>query len=138
MRKMDLPQRQGQPPLPHENNMPKRIVVGVNGAYWRDFGDFYSMCPVSSDNDPVEIFAIYVREKKMGDYNIVALDDADKNLSNLDDISEAFTSAIQAARAAINAARAIAIDFNNSAAQVHPKSVTLVSGTAGGKGVIVE
>lgn len=43
------------------DELPPRIVVGANGAYWRDFGDFYSMCPVSEDNDSVTVVAAYVR-----------------------------------------------------------------------------
>ena len=39
--------------------LPDRVVVGANGAYWRDYGDFYSMCPVSDDNDPVVPVAVY-------------------------------------------------------------------------------
>ncbi len=42
-------------------DLPDRIVVGANGAYWRDYGDHYSMCPVSEDNDPVVSVAVYVR-----------------------------------------------------------------------------
>ena len=45
-----------------EIQLPNRIVVGANGAYWRDFGDDgFSMCPVSTDNDPIEPVAVYVR-----------------------------------------------------------------------------
>lgn len=55
----------GRPPLPTESNLPPRIVVGANGAYWRDFGDFYSMCPVSTDNDPVEVVAVYERVTRL-------------------------------------------------------------------------
>jgi hypothetical protein len=55
------PVTQGSCPKPTESNLPPRIVVGANGAYWRDFGEFYSMCPVSSDNDPVVVFAVYER-----------------------------------------------------------------------------
>lgn len=43
------------------DQLPERVVVGANGAYWRDFGDGYSMCPVSTDNDPVSPIAVYVR-----------------------------------------------------------------------------
>ncbi len=43
------------------DDLPERVVVGANGAYWRDFGDGYSMCPVSDDNDPVTPVAVYVR-----------------------------------------------------------------------------
>ena len=43
------------------SELPERVVVGANGAYWRDFGTHYSMCPVSDDNDPVEAVATYVR-----------------------------------------------------------------------------
>jgi hypothetical protein len=44
-----------------ETALPERVVVGANGAYWRDYGQHYSMCPVSDDNDPVEVRAVYVR-----------------------------------------------------------------------------
>ena len=44
-------------------DLPDRIVVGANGAYWRDYGDHYSMCVISEDNDPVEIVAIYNRNE---------------------------------------------------------------------------
>lgn len=43
------------------NDLPSRVVVGANGAYWRDFGSHYSMCPVSDDNDPVDVVEVYVR-----------------------------------------------------------------------------
>lgn len=44
------------------DQLPSRIVVDRNGAYWRDFGEgYYSMAIVSTDNDPVEIVAVYVR-----------------------------------------------------------------------------
>jgi len=51
-----------------EDAMPERIVVGKNGAYWRDFGTHYSMCPVSTDNDPIEPFAVYVRATPEGTF----------------------------------------------------------------------
>lgn len=41
------------------SNLPQRVIVDVNGAYWRDYGRHVSMCPTSADNDPVEIDAIY-------------------------------------------------------------------------------
>ena len=44
-------------------DLPDRIVVGANGAYWRDYGDHYSMAVVSEDNDPIEIVAIYNRQE---------------------------------------------------------------------------
>jgi len=40
------------------------------------------------------------------------LDDADKALTNLDEFGEAFDSAISAARASINSARAILLERN--------------------------
>ena len=46
-------------PLTPEGRLPHRVVVGRNGAYWRDYGDHYSMCPVSEDNDPVEPVAVF-------------------------------------------------------------------------------
>jgi hypothetical protein len=42
-------------------SLPDRVVVGANGAYWRDYGTHYSICPVSNDNDPLEIAAVYER-----------------------------------------------------------------------------
>lgn len=42
--------------------LPDRIVVGANGAYWREYpGSHYSMPPVSTDNDIIEIVAVYSR-----------------------------------------------------------------------------
>lgn len=40
-------------------DLPQRIVVGANGAYWLDFGSHYSMPRVSDDNDRVEVQAVY-------------------------------------------------------------------------------
>ena len=42
------------------SDFPNRVIVGANGAYWRDYGDHLSMCPVSTDNDPVVAAAVYV------------------------------------------------------------------------------
>jgi hypothetical protein len=42
-------------------DLPVTIVVDENGNYWRAFDGFYSMCPVSTDNDPVKVAAIYTR-----------------------------------------------------------------------------
>ena len=44
-------------------DLPDRVVVGANGAYWRDYGDHYSMAVVSEDNDPVVPIAVYVRAR---------------------------------------------------------------------------
>ena len=44
-------------------DLPDRIVVGENGAYWRDYGDHYSMAVVSEDNDPVVPVAVYNRQE---------------------------------------------------------------------------
>ena len=41
-------------------DLPPRIVVDARGFYWRDYGDHYSMCPVSEDNEPVKPAAVYV------------------------------------------------------------------------------
>lgn len=40
-------------------NLPASIVVDANGCYWRNFGQYFSKCPTSSDNDPIEIVAVY-------------------------------------------------------------------------------
>jgi len=42
-------------------DLPERIIVGADGAYWRDYGDHYSMPPVNPDNSPVKPAAVYVR-----------------------------------------------------------------------------
>ena len=52
-----------RPAVTETRDLPDRIVVGANGAYWRDYGDHYSMCVISEDNDPVEIVAIYNRNE---------------------------------------------------------------------------
>lgn len=50
------------------DDLPDRVVVGKNGAYWRNWDTrpgvlgSYSMCPVSTDNDPIEPVAVYVRD----------------------------------------------------------------------------
>lgn len=39
--------------------LPARIVVDAKGFYWRDFGEFYSMCPVNPDNSPIPQPVVY-------------------------------------------------------------------------------
>lgn len=45
--------------IPTPPPIPDRVVLGANGAYWRAFDSepaldgLYSMCPNSTDNDPV-------------------------------------------------------------------------------------
>lgn len=58
-----------------EASLPDLVVVGRDGAYWRDFGDFYSMCPVSTDNDPVVPIAFYVRVGQVDVHVLIALID---------------------------------------------------------------
>ncbi len=41
-------------------SLPRTLVVDQNGNYWRVFEDGYSMCPVSTDNDPLVPVATYV------------------------------------------------------------------------------
>lgn len=48
-----------------ELGLPPRIIVGANGAYWRDYDTHRSMCPVSADNDPIEVVATYVPETEI-------------------------------------------------------------------------
>jgi hypothetical protein len=35
-------------------NLPIRVVVDQHGHYWRDYGDHWSMCPVSEENRSTE------------------------------------------------------------------------------------
>jgi len=42
-------------------NLPARVIVCQHGHYWRDYGDFLSMCPVSEDNlacSPQTVYAL--------------------------------------------------------------------------------
>lgn len=61
-----LPANHAASPTPDKetqvpSDLPAQVVVGANGAYWRDYGTHYSMCPVSDDNDPVEVVAVFKR-----------------------------------------------------------------------------
>lgn len=40
-------------------SLPSRVVVDAKGAYWRDFGTHFSMCPVSDDNETIAAVAVY-------------------------------------------------------------------------------
>ncbi len=44
-------------------DLPPRVVVGNDGAYWRAYDEGYSMPPVNPDNSPVIPVAIYERVK---------------------------------------------------------------------------
>lgn len=58
--------------LPHavqavDFNLPARVIVDQHGHYWRDYGDFLSMCPVSDENTATEVvasFALVIEELK--------------------------------------------------------------------------
>jgi hypothetical protein len=52
------------PPIrpPRQVDLPLRVVVDAHGSYWREFDDSYSMCPVSTDNDPMVVQAAYIPE----------------------------------------------------------------------------
>lgn len=41
-------------------DLPKSVVVDQNGNYWRNYGTHYSMPPVSTDNEPVMPYALFV------------------------------------------------------------------------------
>ncbi len=42
-------------------DLPDRVIVDQHGHYWRDYGAFHSMCPVSDENTRTEVAAVYVR-----------------------------------------------------------------------------
>lgn len=46
------------------NSIPNRIVVDNNGYYWRGYGKFVSMCPVSTDNNVIDVIATFSLDKK--------------------------------------------------------------------------
>lgn len=45
--------------------LPDRIVVDQHGHYWRDYGDYWSMCPVSEENVSTDPVAVYKRLAKL-------------------------------------------------------------------------
>lgn len=73
-----------------ETALPARVVVGANGAYWRDYGQHYSMCPVSDDNDPVEVRAVYVRAPAVTETDLRATEDV-PDADGLDALFRALT-----------------------------------------------
>ena len=40
-------------------NLPPRVIVDQHGHYWRDYGDFLSMPPVSEENVATEVVAAF-------------------------------------------------------------------------------
>ena len=40
-------------------NLPGRVIVDQHGHYWRDYGEFLSMCPVSDENTETEVVHVY-------------------------------------------------------------------------------
>ena len=40
-------------------NLPARVIVDQHGHYWRDYGEFLSMCPVSEENTATEVVHVY-------------------------------------------------------------------------------
>ena len=44
-----------------ESDLPARVVVDQHGHYWRDYGEHWSMCPVSEENISTEPVAVYER-----------------------------------------------------------------------------
>lgn len=44
-----------------ERDLPPRVVVDQNGDYWRDYGDYVSMCPTSSRNEDTVTEHVYRR-----------------------------------------------------------------------------
>lgn len=62
---MDTDNRDALEWLPYDvqaskGNLPRRVIVDQHGHYWRDYGDFLSMCPVSDENTATEVVAEYV------------------------------------------------------------------------------
>ena len=45
-------------------NLPARVIVCEHGHYWRDYGDFLSMCPVSDDNLACSPQTVYARAEE--------------------------------------------------------------------------
>jgi hypothetical protein len=90
--------------------LPIRVVVDQHGHYWRDYGDHWSMCPVSDENvatDPVtEFFRIGIG----GDFEIdpasietearealaAELAARDAALGEMDDAAEEYINAVVA------------------------------------------
>ena len=50
----------------HMTDLPGRVIVDQHGHYWRDYGDFLSMPPVSDENVATEVAAIYIADPEDG------------------------------------------------------------------------
>ena len=53
-------------------NLPGRVIVDQHGHYWRDYGDFLSMPPVSDENTATEVIHVYALVPA-GDERLAAL-----------------------------------------------------------------
>ena len=51
----------------NDDDLPQRVIVDQHGHYWRDYGDYLSMCPVSEENTPTEVDAVFERPYRRGD-----------------------------------------------------------------------
>ena len=50
--------------------LPIRVVVDQHGHYWRDYGDNWSMCPVSTENVATEPVTEFHRAGEGGDFEM--------------------------------------------------------------------
>jgi hypothetical protein len=50
-------------PVSTDGGHPRVIVRDTRGFYWREYDDTLSMPPVTEDNEPVEVEAIYVLQR---------------------------------------------------------------------------
>lgn len=74
---MNEPQTEaGHEHTPNCDCLPIRVVVDQHGHYWRDYGDHWSMCPVSDENTatwPVTEFYRFGGDFEAGDPHVLAV-----------------------------------------------------------------
>ncbi len=99
-----------------ELDLPPRIIVGANGAYWRDYDAHRSMCPVSTDNDPIEVAAVYVPETEAARL-AEQLENADSRLAEREEEIERLREVLKiiAAPPETGSVNAIPVDIRNIA-----------------------
>lgn len=57
----DTPHKETSPEARLAADLPLRVIVDQHGHYWRDYGEFLSMCPVSTENVELKTVASFYR-----------------------------------------------------------------------------
>ena len=97
------------------SDLPDRVIVDQHGHYWRDYGDSYSMCPVSDENNETQVAAVFVRV----DDPPSATDDEPRTANGRDLLAHAVQYAPTDADRRVTAAKIRAVE-NEAAATPEP------------------